>query len=204
MSGFGRKVAGALLALAAAVGASGCGSETATRTPGDYPVKPETPASSPGIRYGELPTPTPTPTPTVCPASGVVVLGGLVDAAMGVRATTIALKNCGQRTYRVNGYPQIVALDKDRDPLKLKIKHGNSHTGTVQDKGPTPITLAPGESAESVLYWTNRVTSFDPPPVGAYLVIAPADGAEAQTLPFHLDMGTSAELDVTAWALPRP
>jgi hypothetical protein len=129
----------------------------------------------------------------------VVITSGEVNAAMGRRATVITLRNCGRSAYHVNGYPQVGALDKDREPLKLKITHGEADAGRV--RGPEPITLAPGKSAVSVLNWTNRVTSFDPPKPGAYLVIAPSADEEKQTLPFTLDMGTAAELDVTAWAV---
>lgn len=34
-------------------------------------------------------------------------------------------------------------------------------------------------------------------------MVAPARGEKGQTVPFFLDIGTSAELDVTAWARPR-
>ncbi|MER7664413.1 DUF4232 domain-containing protein [Streptomyces sp. NPDC096193] len=146
----------------------------------------------------------PEPTPTTCPETGVAVVTGVVDAAMGRRATTIRLTNCGTKPYRVEGYPQIGALDKDRDALKLKVTHGaNAYTDSGRDQGPRPLTLAPGKSAVSVLNWNNRVTSFDAVRPGAYLVVAPFRGEQEQTVPFFLDIGTSAELDVTAWALPR-
>ncbi|MGW3626483.1 DUF4232 domain-containing protein [Streptomyces sp. NPDC000880] len=137
-----------------------------------------------------------------CPDSGVAVITGVVNAAMGRRATTVRLTNCGQEPYHVDGYPQIGALDEDRDPLKLTITHG-AYTDSIGDQGPKSLTLAPGESVESVLNWTNGVTSFDPVRQGEYLVVTPARGEKGQTVPFFLDIGTSAELDVTAWARPR-
>ncbi|MET7621651.1 DUF4232 domain-containing protein [Streptomyces sp. NPDC005408] len=205
-----RRTAGVTAALVAAVVLSGCASDPEPpQGPGDpswkWRVKADSLTASPrrqhDARPGPTPTPmpSPTPTPAVCPASGVVITNGEVNAAMGRRAMVITLRNCGKRTYHVNGYPQVGALGKDREPLKLKITHGEADAGRV--RGPEPITLAPGKSAVSVLNWTNRVTSFDPPKPGAYLVIAPAAGEEKQTLPFYLDMGTAAELDTTAWAV---
>ncbi|MFF2809236.1 DUF4232 domain-containing protein [Streptomyces sp. NPDC058000] len=101
--------------------------------------------------------------------------------------------------YRVNGYPVIEALDKDRDPVPLKITHDNPYTDAGRNKGPAPLTLAPGESATAHLHWTNRITSFDAARQGAYLKVAPAPGEAARIRPFFLDIGTDAQLDVTAW-----
>ncbi|TQK43739.1 uncharacterized protein DUF4232 [Streptomyces sp. SLBN-118] len=199
----------ATLVVMAAVVLSGCASEKepprgAADPSWEWRVKADSLSASPRPydgRPGATHTPgtAPAPGPTACPASGVVISTGEVNAAMGRRATVIELRNCGRSAYHVNGYPQVGALDKDREPLKLKITHGEADAGRV--RGPEPITLAPGKSAVSVLNWTNRVTSYDPPKPGAYLLIAPAVGEEKQTLPFFLDMGTAAELDVTAWAV---
>ncbi|MCX4822251.1 DUF4232 domain-containing protein [Streptomyces sp. NBC_01142] len=186
---------------------SGCGSTTVEEAaaepvaPRELGVKPDPLTASPGSHPGAQPSPTASPVPAACPASGVVVTNDVVNAAMGHRAVTITLTNCGKRPYQVNGYPQVGALDKDRKPLKLKITHGNAFTDAGRDQRPKPVTLAPGQSVLSVLHWTNRVTSFDAAKPGEYLVVAPAAGREQQILPFTLDMGTAAELDVTAWAV---
>ncbi|GGT34990.1 hypothetical protein GCM10010271_43750 [Streptomyces kurssanovii] len=140
------------------------------------------------------------PTPATCPRSGVVVTTGVVDTAMGRRATVVELTNCGTRPYDVNGYPRIGALDADREALELTITHDHPYTDAGRDQGPKPLTLMPGQSVKSVLNWNNRVTSFDPVTEGAYLVVTPKEGERPQRLPFRLDIGTSGELDVTAWA----
>ncbi|MFF7201128.1 DUF4232 domain-containing protein [Streptomyces sp. NPDC008141] len=209
--------AGAALVLAgcaeASGGVGGSGASTSpdsrwkvhadklTGTPSPYTGPP---SIAPGPRTPNDGEQLPEATPTACPDTGVAVVTGVVDAAMGRRATTIRLTNCGKKPYRVEGYPQIGALDKDRDPLKLKVTHGAyAYTDSSRDQGPRPLTLAPGKSAVSVLNWNNRVTSFDAVRPGAYLVVAPVRGEKEQTVPFFLDIGTSAELDVTAWAFPR-
>jgi len=197
--------AGAALMVAGAL--SGCGSEGggAAAKGRDYGVQPEELDPSDFTRYGETPSPGMAPrptaaTPTACPDSGAAVTTGVVDAALGRRAVVVELVNCGTEPYKVNGYPGIGALDKDRDPLRLTITHDHPYTDAGRDQGPKPLTLAPGESVKSVLNWNNRVTSFEAVTEGAYLVVTPKEGEPPQTLPFWLDVGTSRELDVTAWA----
>lgn len=215
MAGTIRRATLAAAVLMTAGALSGCGSEgtagSGSAAPSlradrdhDYVVEPDELDPSGFDRYGELPsppaTPGPAPTLTACPDSGAVVTTGMVDAAMGRRAVVVTLENCGTGPYKVNGYPGIEALDKDRDPLRLTITHDHPYTDAGRDQGPKPLTLAPGQSVKSVLNWNNRVTSFDPVTEGAYLVVTPKEGETPQTLPFRLDIGTSGELDVTAWA----
>jgi hypothetical protein len=211
MAGTILRTASAAAAVLMAAGAlSGCGSEGGSGGEGaaakgrEYGVQPEELDPSDFARYGEpsaetAPSPTPA-TPTACPDSGAAVSTGVVDAAMGRRAVVVELVNCGAEPYRVDGYPDIAALDKDRDPLRLTITHDHPYTDAGRDQGPKPLTLAPGESVKSVLNWNNRLTSFDAVTEGAYLVVTPKEGEPPQTLPFRLDIGTSGELDVTAWA----
>ncbi|MFD7121662.1 MULTISPECIES: DUF4232 domain-containing protein [unclassified Streptomyces] len=145
--------------------------------------------------------------PGRCLASGVAVSHGMVNAAMGIRAVSVGLRNCGTKPYRVNGYPEIGALDEDREPVGLKLVQGNESTGAADDPGPRELTLAPGESARSVLRWNNRITESGAHSTGSYVVVAAAPGEERETLPLPLDIGSDGELRVTAWALsetPEP
>ncbi|MEW2632162.1 DUF4232 domain-containing protein [Streptomyces sp. NPDC048389] len=190
------------------VGERAAASGSASASPGegrdrDFVVEPDKLGPSDFARHGETPSPRATPvapTPAACPESGAAVSTGLVDAAMGRRAVVVELVNCGTGPYKVNGYPGIGALDKDGDPLRLTVTHDRPYTDAGRDQGPKPLTLAPGESVKSVLNWNNRVTTFDAVTEGAYLVVTPKEGEPPQTLPFRLDIGTSGELDVTAWA----
>ncbi|MFF3752281.1 DUF4232 domain-containing protein [Streptomyces sp. NPDC002018] len=162
-------------------------------------------------RHGAGPTDpagsVPSAEPAGCPPSGVSVRPGPVDAAMGHRAVVITLENCGERPLRVNGYPEVGVLDADREPLTVKLTHGHAYTDAGRDQGPRPYTLERGDTVQSVLHWNNRITDTRPAGSGAYVVIAPAEGARRNTVPLLLDIGTSGELDVTAWArgpAPRP
>ncbi|QXE37470.1 DUF4232 domain-containing protein [Streptomyces sp. GMY02] len=123
-----------------------------------------------------------------------------MNASLGERVVEITLTNCGNKPYRVHGYPEIGALDGAREPLALKVVHGGAYTDASRVRAPGELTLAPGESALSVLHWDSRITGTVTPPEGTHVVVAATKGAERSTLPMPLDVGTSGELDVTAWA----
>ncbi|MFD3914965.1 DUF4232 domain-containing protein [Streptomyces sp. NPDC058603] len=145
--------------------------------------------------------------PGRCLASGVAISHDIVNAAMGIRAVSIGLRNCGTKPYRVNGYPEIGVLDEDREPVGLKLIQGNGSTGAADDQGPGELTLAPGESARSGLRWNNRITESGAHSTGSYVVVAAAPGEERDTLPLPMDIGSDGELHVTAWTVeetPEP
>ncbi|WP_405619337.1 DUF4232 domain-containing protein [Streptomyces sp. NBC_01511] len=154
------------------------------------------------------PSPLPSPsspaetTPSGCPPSGLDVVIGGEDAAMGHRVVTVKLWNCGDKPYRVKGYPGLELLDEAREPVDVKISHENdySFTGRREDR-PRQLTLAPNATANAVLHWNNRVTSFDGAPTpGAHILVTPAPGEEPVSLPLPIDLGTDGTLDVTSWA----
>jgi hypothetical protein len=144
------------------------------------------------------PAPAPTTAPT-CPEPGVVLEGKEPEAAMGLRAMKIVMVNCGTRPYEVSGYPAVRVLDADRKPLDIAVDNGSS---SVEDPGAELVTLKPGETATAVLVWRNRVTDVGAAVNGSYLEIAPATGEPRQTVPEHIDLGTTGKLEVTAWRRP--
>jgi hypothetical protein len=195
-----RVATGVLVLLAGAAGCSDIQNEldagemsrpTAAATVAVSPQRPTT-----GPNAGSLTASTP------CPASGAKLSLGRVDAAMGLRAVTVQLTNCGKKPYRVNGYPEVIVLDENRVPLGLIPTRGTVFSAAAKDEGPHPLTLAPGDFAVSVLHWNNRVTATDPVGAGAYVAVAPAEGEERRELPLLLDIGSDGKLGVTAWALP--
>ncbi|WP_157877221.1 DUF4232 domain-containing protein [Streptomyces odonnellii] len=206
-------VGAAVAALAVMAGAAGC-ADIRNEIDAERGVRPgalSSPAPTPSYSASSTPTPEfeggPAPWadqgPGPCLASGVSVSHGPVNAALGERAVDITLTNCGNKPYRVHGYPEIGALDGSREPLAMKVIHGGAYTDASRVEAPGELTLAPGESALSVLHWDSRITGTVTPPEGAYVVVAATKGAERSTLPMPLDVGTSGELDVTAWA-PGP
>jgi hypothetical protein len=181
-------------------------------------VRAETP--DPGVQYGAtpstpaepydtaLPAPrpsTPAPAPTDCPEAGARLTMDLVNAAMGLRATSVTLTNCGPDTYKLNGYPSIRVQTADGTLLDVQVLQGTSGITTSDDPGPHPVTLKPGESARTDLYWRNTVIDGTESAVNAdciSLALTDASAGPRQTLcpsdgPF--DLGTTGKLGTTAW-----
>jgi hypothetical protein len=147
----------------------------------------------------------PTDAAAACPDSGFAITTGAVDAALGLRAMSIALVNCGSRPYTVNGYPAVRVLDANRNPLDVEVGNGSSPISAPDsyDTPPRPVTLQPGRTATARLLWRTTVTeSTVPATSGAYLEIAPAKGQPAQTVTPQggIDLGTTGRLGVNAWA----
>ncbi|WP_259407608.1 DUF4232 domain-containing protein [Streptomyces akebiae] len=167
------------------------------------PVAPET---EPGAGPAEAASPDAT---AACPTSGVRMLPGLVEAAMGLRAMSVTLTNCGEKTYTVEGYPSIQLLDADGEAYDdVRVLQGPQDVTTgVPDLGPHQVTLKPGESAATSLVWRNTVTEADVPAVNAPgLRIAPLPGrpAEVLTPDGGLDLGNTGRLGTTAWTQLAP
>ncbi|MEU9096876.1 DUF4232 domain-containing protein [Streptomyces sp. NPDC048361] len=153
------------------------------------------------VPAGEAPT-----APGVCPASGIRVSADDGDAAMGLRIVGLHLDNCGAHDYTVDGYPLLELLDGD-----LKTVHGITilqggggiTTGTGPDEKPRRITLKPGESAISSLVWRNTTeagTAVNVP----YVRVRAKAGAGPVTVTPNLDLGTTGQLGVKAWARAKP
>jgi hypothetical protein len=131
---------------------------------------------------------------------------GEVDAAMGLRAVSIEMVNCGTRPYSVNGYPTLRVLDRDRRPINVKVGKGSSSIALIDgfDTTPKSVKLKHGEMAVAGLVWRNTVTDSTVTATnGSYLEIVPADGESPQTVPENIDLGNTGKLGVTAWARPR-
>lgn len=178
------------------------------RTAAPFPSAVGTDASGPfRIELPDLSTSVPEPSPSGavpglqgsgCPGSGLRLGTGPVDAAMGLRAMTLTLTNCGKRPYEVDGYPDVVGV---LGPEGTPITGVRGVLGTdkvpmaPEDPGPAPFTLRPGDSARAGLYW--RMAAED----GTYLRVAPHKGQGVVTLrlPDPLDIGPENTLGTTAW-----
>lgn len=183
-----------LLTVAMLVGLAGCGTERA-------------PAAVPSEPYPVLPTrsaaPPSSPAPPVCTREGISVGMGQVEAAMGLRAVTVRLRNCGDRPYRLNGYASLRVLDEKRQPFDVKIVRG---TTRIKDAGPKPLTIRPGKSAIFGIVWRNLVTDPTTTAVaGTYLEVRPAPGRPVVIVEANgpIDLGNTGRLEETAWQLPR-
>jgi hypothetical protein len=163
---------------------AGTGVESSSVAPVD-PV-PASSAASPG------------PVPTGCPDSGLLVTATEEpDAAMGYREMPLYATNCGDKPVKIEGRPEIVVLDRERNPTGTSIVPSVRHTGE-----PHTRTLAPGQKAVSVLAWRNTYTSVTEPPVeGVYLSVVPRAGVPGQLvyLPHRLDLGSTGRLEASVW-----
>ncbi len=184
--------------LAAAGLLSACGTQTSSgvaAVPDEATSRPSGPTVSPDSAA-----------PAVCPESGVLLRAAEANAAMGLREQQIELVNCGGRVYTVNGHPSVQVLDADLEPLEVTVGHGASGIATVDgfETATGPVRLKPGERAVMRLLWRNLVTDTTRPAAeGRYLRIAPnGDGADVQTVPDLVDLGTTGKLGVSAWARP--
>lgn len=137
-----------------------------------------------------------------CPASGVRIEAGMVNPAMGLRAMSVTLTNCGKDTYRLNGYPKLRVLDEHREPLDVQILEGPEPVTQMDDPGPHPVSLKRGEEAYTVLVWRNTVTDTTTTAVsGTYLLVTPAPGTRPGTVTpeGRIDLGNTGRIGTTAW-----
>ncbi|MEV0661460.1 DUF4232 domain-containing protein [Actinomadura luteofluorescens] len=177
----------------AAVPSAGHGAEPATGPVAAAPASPTLPAVQ------RQPSP---PPPAPCTPEGIAVSMNEPDAAMGLRAARIVLRNCGSRPYRLNGYPALRVLDEKRQPFDVTTVRS---TRQVEDAGPKPLAIRPGRTAEFVIVWRNTVTDANTVAVaGKYLEVRPAPGRPVVVVPANgpIDLGTTGRLEGTAWRLP--
>jgi Protein of unknown function (DUF4232) len=155
------------------------------------------------------PSPTPPRTLGPCPREGVQMLAGQTDGAAGLRALGIDLVNCGRKAYKVDDYPVVHLLDKDRKALTVKVLHGTKEiAGPIPEWNgpPDPIVIKPGQQATCVVVWRSTYDDIRQPPVNApYLEMAPSAGRPAQVLtadgPF--DLGSTGRLGVSPWRVSK-
>jgi hypothetical protein len=149
------------------------------------------------------------PTEPTCPASGVRVTVGVEDAAMGLRVVGLKLTNCGEEPYRLDGYPAVRVFDAEGQPLDVRVRHGAEGIATIDrfELPPEPLTLQPGDVAETHLAWRNTDTSGGASAVGQTVEVAPEAGRPWQPVELdgrfpqglHLDSGDTGTLGVSAW-----
>ncbi|MGW3421843.1 DUF4232 domain-containing protein [Streptomyces phaeochromogenes] len=200
-----------VLVLVLVLGVSGCGlsaeldrESNPERKPTPTPAV-EVPTRAANPSPSGIPTHSPSaPAPSVpvqegqgCPPSGLRFQADEGDAAMGLRAMGLDVINCGDRPYKLNGYPAVTVLDASGDPFPgVRTVEGTDKVSMApEDPGPRALTLDPGESAHAALYW--RMHNQD----GVYLRVAPEKGDGTVTVrpPYPLDIGPENILGTTAW-----
>lgn len=203
-----------LLAGCLALLTSGCGLAAELdreRDPARTNQEPPPPSSAPtAAPDGLRPVPTGAPEPSQapdCPDTGVSVSTGMVSSAMGLRAMTVTLTNCGTRDMRLNGYPSVQVLDVDRKPMDVSVLKGTEPVTSMDDPGTHPVTLKPGDAARSSFVWRySAVNAATQEGSGVHVRIAPDPRTAKQTVQPEggLDIGDTGFLGTTAWQAKGP
>ena len=123
---------------------------------------------------------------------------GPVDAALGVRAVTLTLLNCGSAAYAVSGYPGLRLLDQERSAIDVQVSQEPDPVARSAP-APGPFSLVPGARAQAVVLWRNTVELGSDPTPGAYLCVRPAPSEAEQALPLDVDLGTTGRLTAGPW-----
>ncbi|MFC0627175.1 DUF4232 domain-containing protein [Kribbella deserti] len=191
-----------VIALALLFAVSACGTEVAPGA-GGRPGAPTTSATAKTAKPTDGETSfgkeRATPPPAKCPASGLLITRGEIDAAMGLRAITLTLHNCGKRAVDVQGYPVVTVLDKVRQPFKITV------APETPDGPPKKLRLTTKQTLTAELIWRNTVTldTTDGPMQAAYLKVAPAANRPASLIELHETFGNTGKARVTPWARPK-
>ncbi|MFF2849002.1 DUF4232 domain-containing protein [Streptomyces sp. NPDC058001] len=192
-------VLAAVVLLSGTTAACGLGAEIdRERNPDRRPTPtPPPPTSTPSPTAGlELPPGPATARPTGCTTSGVRLTSDPVQGAMGLRAMTLTLTNCGSEPYTLDGYPSLSVLDDGKEPMTgVKVVEGTEAVTSGDSARPARLTLRQGESAISNLVW--RMNSEWTP----YLRVVPRPGDDPVTvdIPDRLDIGPENTLGISAW-----
>ena len=193
-------------ALTVVVLLAGCAPPN-TRPVGDGAAR--TVAPTPSVAVPVTPSVTPSVTPpavsTGCSPDGSMLRSEQGDAAMGLRVLGISLTNCGREPYRIDGYPEVRALDEDGTVLDVRALDGTTEITVGNPRwaeAPKPIVLKPGEQATTVLVWRNKYDDTTHPPVTVhYLEMAPLAGRPVQIVAPQggLDLGSTGRFGFSPW-----
>lgn len=151
---------------------------------------------------GPSPAASPSPGTPPCPKSGVTMSPGMVTAAMGLRAMSVTVTNCGKGVRRLNGYPDIRVRGLGKQLFRVNVLKGTEPVTTMDDPGPRRVTLKPGESAYTSLVWRySAVDAATREGSGVYVEIGIGTDAARQTIEPDggLDIGETGMLGTTAW-----
>ncbi|MGY1813735.1 DUF4232 domain-containing protein [Blastococcus sp. SYSU D00820] len=183
----------ALLVFRPAPGTAGGVDAGGIAPPAVPSAAPPTAEQPPGAEY-ESP---PLPGAITCSPAGLQITSGPVDAALGHRAVVVTVTNCGTGPREVTGYAGVEVLDAAGAPMPVSVVHESTYM--VIDPGPAPLVLQPGQTAVTGLSWSATVTDGEIGEGQAVRIRAVA-GDTAQVLPMWVDMGTTGEIAVAAWA----
>lgn len=148
-------------------------------------------------------SPVPSDAAPVC-AGGLSVRPGRLDVGTGHYLLEIQLVNCGHTKIKIKGCPSVRVLDADQKPFAVSVVCGSASVPEAYRPPARALTLAPGQSATTVLGWLMVVQRWSSAVQGTYLEITPADGYPAQLVtrysPYNL--GNTGRIAAGTWITP--
>jgi hypothetical protein len=167
--------------------------------PGTKP-EPETGRSTPAR---PVPSASVTRGPDAAPrcVDGLEISVGEADAASGLRAVGLRLRNCGGKPYQIKGYPELTLLDEDREPLDVRVLRGVGEVTALPpwQVEPEQETVAPGASVTALLVWRNLTTDAETVAVGEFVSVAAGAGQSRHLLALHIDAGNTGKVAISPW-----
>jgi hypothetical protein len=179
--------------LVALVLVSGCAAPGTKPEPETGRSTPARPAPSASVTRGADPVPR-------C-IDGLEISVGGEDAASGLRAVGLELRNCGRDPYRIKGFPELSLLDEDRKPLDVRVLRGVGEVTALPpwQVEPEEETIAPGASLTALLVWRNLTTDAETVAVGEFVSVAAGPGQSRHLLALHVDAGNTGKVAISPW-----
>lgn len=113
-----------------------------------------------------------------CRADQLQVDLGRVDPAAGNRYAPLVFTNEGERTCGLLGYPGVTVTGDDREQIGPDAERTSGNPVVT-------VSLAPGESASTLLHWASPVAG-ECHPTSTYLRTFPPGSKEAITVPAEI------------------
>ncbi|NHD18179.1 MULTISPECIES: DUF4232 domain-containing protein [unclassified Actinopolyspora] len=115
----------------------------------------------------------------------------------GQRYAELTVRNTGDSTCTLYGYPGLELLDESGSPLPTDVSR-------TADPGPSTLRLAPDETSSAQLHWGVVPTGTDPAgsscePVPAGVRVTPPDETDSFRLDWNLGRVCGGDVDVTAF-----
>lgn len=105
----------------------------------------------------------------VCQGADLSVGKGDTQAGMHHVGLNIVVTNSSHRRCSMNGYPRVLLLDDNRDPVRTEDSYGSTYFRP--DPGAREVVLAPGQSSTSNVAYTRPTAPSDPQVTASNLLI---------------------------------
>ncbi|WP_051839532.1 DUF4232 domain-containing protein [Streptomyces sp. NRRL F-5126] len=150
-----------------------------------------------GVAQAAPAAPASAKTPTCSASSLQASLHHPLAGGMNHEGAVLQLKNTGDRTCALLGYPGLGLENAQHKVLASHVSWGS--TWYAKNPGKKVVDLEPGQAAQAVIAWTHANANTSGATHAAYLIVTPPASTAHKTLAFGkwVDNG---DLDVTAMA----